>query len=48
MNAFAVYECPVCHDWCLTGIELATKEELNYLARSHLMECYGVPEELAG
>lgn len=48
MNAFAVYECPVCRDWSLTGTELVGREELNQIAREHLLECFGLPEELAG
>lgn len=48
VNAFSVYECPVCRDWCLTGTELLSRAELNHIAREHLLECFGVPEELAG
>lgn len=44
---FAVYECPVCHNWCLTGTELLDRIELNQIAREHLLECFGVPEEMA-
>jgi hypothetical protein len=47
MNAFAMYECPVCHDWFLQGTELISREEQNQIAREHLLECYGLPEEMA-
>lgn len=47
MNPFSVYTCPVCKNWCLTGTELIDRDEQNQIAREHLMECYGVPEEMA-
>jgi hypothetical protein len=46
-GGFAIQTCPVCKNWTLQGSELATNEELNQIVREHLMECFGVPEELA-
>jgi hypothetical protein len=47
MSAFTIYTCPVCQNWSLEGCELITRDEQNQIAREHLMQCFGVPEELA-
>lgn len=47
MSEFLMYTCPVCKDWSLEGSELIPREEQNQIAREHLLECYGLPVEMA-
>lgn len=44
---FTIYTCPACRDWTLQGTELIPAAEGNEIAREHLLECFGIPEELA-
>jgi hypothetical protein len=46
-EVFAIYSCPICNDWSLEGTELVSRDEQSAIAREHLLECFGIPEELA-
>jgi len=42
----SAYDCPVCHEWCLSHVEGATPAEIEYILQEHAYDCFGFPDEL--